>query len=137
MPGLRVVLDTNVLVSGLAYPGSVPGRLVAAWHQGGLDVVLSRSILDEMVRVLPRMSRVTLSATEIRDLADSFMFLADIVEPAGAQDNSLRDPADQPVLQTLWASGANDLITGDKDLLALADRHPIITPAEFWARHGG
>jgi putative PIN family toxin of toxin-antitoxin system len=137
MPGLRVVLDTNVLVSGLACPGSVPGRLVAAWHQGGLDVVLSRSILDEMVRVLPRLSRVTLSATEIRDLADSFMFLADIVEPAGAQDNSLRDPVDQPVLQTLWASGANDLITGDKDLLALADRHPIITPAEFWARHGG
>ena len=99
--------------------------------------MLSRYILDEMVRVLPRLSRVTLSATELRDLADSFMFLSDIVEPAGAQDNSLRDLADQPVLQTLWASGTNDLITGDKDLLALGDRHPIITPAEFWARNGG
>ena len=87
MPGLRVVLDTNVLVSGLAYPGSVPGRIVMAWRQGGLEVVLSRYILDELVRVLPRLSRVRLTPTEIRDLADSFMFLADIVEPLGAQVN--------------------------------------------------
>lgn len=137
MAGLCVVLDTNVLVSGLAYPSSVPGRIVTAWRQGGLDVVLSRYILDEMVRVLPRLSRVTLSATEIRDLADSFMFLADVVEPADAQDEQLRDPADQPVLQTLLSSKANYLITGDKDLLALATRYPIVTPAEFWAQHGG
>lgn len=137
MPGLRVVLDTNVLVSGLAYPGSLPGRIVTAWRQGGLDVVLSRYILDEMVRVLPRLSRVTLSAAEIRDLADSFMFLADVVEPAGEQDKDLRDPSDQLVLATLLASEANYLIIGDKDLLALADRYPVITPAGFWARHGG
>lgn len=137
MPGLRVVLDTNVLVSGLAYPGSVPGRIVTAWRQGGLDVVLSRYILDEMVRVLPRLPRVTLSSEEIRDLADSFMFLADIVEPSGPRDAQLRDPADQSVLQTLLASAANYLVTGDKDLLALADRYPIVTPAGFWARHGG
>jgi uncharacterized protein len=137
MPGLRIVLDTNVLVSGLAYPGSVPGRIISVWRQGGLDVVLSRYILDEMVRVLPRLSRVTLSAEEIRDLADSFMFLADIIEPAAEQDLTLRDPSDQPVLGTLLSSRADYLITGDKDLLALAERHPILTPAAFWERHGG
>ncbi|ODT38334.1 MAG: putative toxin-antitoxin system toxin component, PIN family [Lautropia sp. SCN 70-15] len=136
MPHLRVVLDTNVLVSGLAYPVSVRGRIVTAWRQGGLDVVLSRYILDEMARVLPRLSRVKLSAAEIRDLVDSFMFLADVVEPTGAPDENLRDPADQPVLATLLASQATYLITGDKDLLALADRYPIVTPADFWARHG-
>jgi len=136
MSGLRVVLDTNVLVSGLAYPGSVPGRIVAIWRQGGLDVVLSRYILDEMVRVLPRLSRIHLSPSEIRDLADSLMFLADIVEPDAEQDSTLRDPADQPVLATLQASKADYLITGDKDLLALAEKYPIITPSTFWARHG-
>ncbi len=73
MPGLRVVLDTNVLVSGLAYPGSVPARIVAAWRQGGLDAELSRYISDEMIRVLPRLPRVQMTATEIRDLADSLM----------------------------------------------------------------
>lgn len=136
MAGLRVVLDTNVLVSGLAYPGSVPGRIVAIWRQGGLDVALSHYILDEMVRVLPRLSRIGMTSAEIRDLADSFMFLADVVEPEGAQDANLRDPADQPVLLTLLAAKADYLITGDKDLLALANQYPIVTPAEFWARHG-
>jgi putative PIN family toxin of toxin-antitoxin system len=140
MPGLRVVLDTNVLVSGLAYPGSVPGRIVGIWRQGGLDVVLSRYILDEMVRVLPRLSRIHLSSSEIRDLADSLMFLADIVDPDAEpdveQDSSLRDPADQQVLATLRASKADYLITGDKDLLALAEKYPIVTPSTFWARHG-
>lgn len=136
MPGLRVVLDTNVLVSGLAYPESVPGRIVTTWRLGGLDVVLSHYILDEMVRVLPRLPRMRLSSAEIRDLADSFMFLADIVEPSGTRDAQLRDEADQPVLQTLLVSKANCLITGDKDLLALSDRYPVVTPAEFWARHG-
>lgn len=137
MPGLRVVLDTNVLVSGLAYPGSVPGRIVAAWRQGGLEVALSRYILDELVRVLPRLPRICMTSAEIRDLADSFMFLADIVEPEGAHDVNLRDPADQPVLLTLLAAKADYLVTGDKDLLVLASQYPILTPSEFWTRHGG
>ncbi|MBR8652840.1 putative toxin-antitoxin system toxin component, PIN family [Achromobacter sp. Marseille-Q0513] len=136
MPGLRVVLDTNVLVSGLAYPTSMPGRIVAAWRHGGLDVALSHYILDELVRVLPRLPRLQMTPAEIRDLADSLMFLADIVEPAKARDEGLRDEADQPVLQTLLAAQAQYLITGDKDLLALAGRYPIISPADFCARHG-
>jgi putative PIN family toxin of toxin-antitoxin system len=133
---MRVVLDTNVLVSGIAYPESVPGRIVRVWRQGGLDVVLSRYILDEMSRVLPRMTRISLTPDQIRDLADSFMFLADIVEPDGEQDAGLRDAADQQVLPTLRASQANYLITRDKDLLALAEKYPIVTPAVFWERHG-
>ncbi len=135
MAGLRVVLDTNVLVSGLAYTGSVPGRIVTVWRAGGLDVVLSRYILEETRRVLPRMTKMGLSLEEIRDLVDSFMFLADIVEPDG-WDESLRDPADQKVLGTLLASKADYLITGDKDLLVLAEKYSIVTPAAFWERHG-
>jgi putative PIN family toxin of toxin-antitoxin system len=136
MPGLRVVLDTNVLVSGLAYPGSIPGRIVSVWRQGGLDVVLSRFILDELERVLPRLPRIGLTPGEIRDLADSFMFLADVVEPDAEQEPGLRDVADQQVLATFRASHADYLITGDKDLLVLAGKYPIVTPAEFWERHG-
>ncbi|HEY1647920.1 MAG TPA: putative toxin-antitoxin system toxin component, PIN family [Terracidiphilus sp.] len=137
MAGIRVVLDTNVLVSGLAYPASIPGRILRAWQQGGLSVVLSRYILDEMAAVLPRLARNTLSPEEIRDLADSFLFLAEVVEPSAASDEMLRDKADALVLGTLLASGADYLITGDKDLLALAERYPIVTPAMFWERHGG
>jgi len=136
MPSPRVVLDTNVLVSGLAYPGSVPGRIVAAWRGGGLNVALSRYILDELVRVLPRLPRIRMTPAEIRDLADSFMFEAEMVEPQGRRETRLRDPDDQPVLRTLLAAKADYLITGDKDLLALAGQYPILAPAQFWARHG-
>jgi putative PIN family toxin of toxin-antitoxin system len=136
MPGLRVVLDTNVLVSGLAYPGSIPGRIVGAWRQGSLDVVLSHYILDELARVLPKLTRLQLSPTDIRDLLDSLMFITNIVEPEATQVAALRDPADQPVLATWRAAQTQYLITGDKDLLALAAAYPIVTPADFWARHG-
>lgn len=132
---MRVVLDTDVLVSGLAYPASVPGRIVAAWRQGVLEVVLSRYILDELIRVLPRLKRIEMTSLEIRDLVDSFMFLADIVEPDGNDETDLRDPSDQPVLRTLIAGEAQYLITGDKDLLVLEEQYPIISPAEFWQRH--
>ncbi|MFY8107161.1 MAG: putative toxin-antitoxin system toxin component, PIN family [Elstera sp.] len=137
MRGLRVVLDTNVLVSGLTYPRSIPGQIVSAWRHGAIETVLSHYIIEEMVRVLPRLAQNRLSPSAIRDLADSLLFLADIIEPEGVQDAALRDPADQPILGTFLAARAQYLITGDKDLLALAGDYPILTPAAFWARHGG
>ena len=136
MAELRVVLDTNVLVSGLAYPGSIPGRILDAWRQGGMNLVLSRYILDEMARVLPRLRRISLTPSEIRNLADSFMFMAEMVEPSTEFDERLREKSDQLVLGTLRAAQADYLVTGDKDLLALAEWYPIVTPAAFWERHG-
>ena len=139
---LRVVLDTNVLLSGLAYPGSLPGRIVAAWRHGSVDVVLSTFILDELRRVLPRLSaRHGLSSREIDDLVDILSIQAELVEPDAVSDDALRDGNDQPELAILLAgmrTGSLDyLITGDKDLLALAGTYPILTPAALWNRHGG
>jgi putative PIN family toxin of toxin-antitoxin system len=136
VPNPRVVLDANVLVSGIVYPTGISGRILDAWRRGCLDVVLSRHILDEMIRVLPRLPRLKLTAAEIRDLADSPLFQAAIVEPDSIIEPALRDPADQQVLGTLRVSEADYLITGDKDLLALAGRYSILTPAAFWAKHG-
>jgi uncharacterized protein len=137
MAGLRVVLDTNVVVSGLAYPASIPGSIVSACRQGTLDVVVSRFILDEVRRILPRLTRIRLSADEVRDLTDALMFQTDVVEPDTSTDPELRDGTDQQILATFRAAQARYLITGDKDLLVLAHRYPIVTPAWFWARHGG
>lgn len=142
MPSLRVVLDTNVLLSGIAYPASVPGKIVGAWKYGALEVVLSVFILDELRRVLPRLThRHGLSAAEIDDIVDIFSIQAEVIDPAPVQDAALADLNDQPVLGTLIAalqqSHADALITGDKALLALADRYPIRTPAQFWTAHGG
>jgi len=134
---IRVVLDANVLVSGLAYPKGIPGQIVNAWLTGSLAVVLSRYILDEMVRVLPRVPANRRTPEEIRDLAEGFLGSAQIVVPDSEIEPDLRDPADQQILGTLRASKADYLITGDKDLLALAEKYSILTPAAFWARHGG
>lgn len=139
---LRVVLDTNVLLSGLAYPGSLSGRIVAAWRHGSVEVVLSTFILEELRRALPRLSaRHGLSSREIDDLVDILSIQAELVEPEPITDEALRDDNELPVLGTLLAgmrTGNLDyLITGDKDLLALAGTYPILTPAEFWGRHGG
>lgn len=137
MASLRVVLDTNVLVSGLAYPASIPGQIVAAWRQGIVDVALSRPILDEVARVLPRLNhRLHWGDADFTDLLEILSILADVVEPLPLPRGTVRDAADLAVLGTLLAAEADYLVTGDLDLLALADRHPIVTPAEFWRRHG-
>ena len=138
---MRVVLDTNVIVAGMAYPAGPPGRIVAAWRSGALQVVLSAWILAECERVLPRLRPYsTLTPAEIRELVERMAFEAEVVEPdlaamAQAADARVRDAADEPVLATLLASGADLLVTGDKDLLALSDQFPILTPAAFCDRH--
>ena len=127
----RVVLDTNVLVSGMAYPGGIPGRITSACQQGSLALVLSNYFLDEFVRVLPKLARARFKPSEIEDLAAGLLFRAEIVEPGAHRNECPRDENDQLVLGTMPASAADYLITGDKDLLALAYRYPIVTPAEF------
>jgi putative PIN family toxin of toxin-antitoxin system len=141
---MRVVLDTNVLLSGLAYPHSGPGRIVAAWRAGSLEVVLSSFVLDELARVLHRLNhRLKLSPLERKDLIDSLALQADVIEPGegalqAARTSGLaqRDGADVAILALLIDCGAECLISGDKDLLALSDRFPILAPAPFCLRHG-
>jgi len=123
---LRVVLDTNVLLSGIAYPASVPGKILAAWRHGSVDVLLSSYIVEELRRVLPRLAhRHGLTLAEVDDLVDALSIQAEILEPLASIEPALRDVDDQPVLATLLAalkiSGADYLITGDKDLLTLAE----------------
>ena len=139
---LRIVLDTNVLLSGIAYPASLPGKILSAWRHGSVEVVLSTFILDELRRVLPRLtSRHGLTLAEIDDLVDGLSILAEIIDPSTTVDPELRDINDQPVLGTLLSAlngaGTDYLITGDKDLLVLADRYPILAPAAFWEKHSG
>jgi len=137
LPSLRVVLDTNVLVSGLAYPDGVPGRIVAVWRRGSLDVVLSLHLLDEVRRVLPRLNhRLKWRKADFADFVDLLAIQAELVEPQELPEGTARDATDVPVLGTLIAAGADYLVTGDGDLLALADRYPIVSPAEFWKKHG-
>lgn len=142
MVSIQAVLGTNVILSGMAYPSSVPGKIMQAWRSGAIEVFLSEYILDEVRRVLPRLRhRHGMSDAEIDDLVDILGLLAELVEPAPLPQDAVRDAKDTPVLGTLitgvQAHSVDYLITGDKDLLALRDHYPITTPSEFWKRHGG
>ena len=77
---------------------------------------------------LPRLShRHALTSAEIDDLLDILLIQAEILEPHAPDEKLLRDANDLPVLGTLLAAvqagNIDYLITGDKDLLALADRY--------------
>ena len=138
MPTLRVVLDTNVLASGVVYRKSIPGRIIGAWNQGSINAVLSRHILDELARILPRFDHILRwRPSEYENLIDTLTLRSERVEPEVLRPDAVRDPGDIPVLGTLLASKADYLITGDKDLLTLTKQYPtIISPADFWRKHG-
>ena len=78
---------------------------------------------------------------EIDDLVDVLSMQADVIAPLAITEPELRDTQDLPVLGILLSpiktSYSDYLITSDKDLLALADRYPIVMPAQFWATHAG
>lgn len=138
---MRVVIDTNVLVSGLAFPGGPPGRIVSAWRAGSFGLVVSEFVLDELARILPALSaRTGFTEADVRDFVDLLRVVATVVEPtptalARALASGLRDPDDMPILATLIAADADCLVTGDKDLLALSGMYPIMSPSGFCARY--
>lgn len=138
MPTLRVVLDTNVLASGIVYGDSVPGRVVGAWNKGSIRIVLSHYILGELARILPRFDyKLRWTPSKYANLIDILTLRAELVDPESLNPKAVRDPGDLSVLGTLVASKADYLITGDKDLLTLTKQYPtIISPADFWRRHG-
>ncbi len=134
---MRVVIDTNVMLSGLIKPGSVPGRILRAWRDGSFRLVLSEFLLEEIAVALARpkiQALVPWPAPQIDRFVLELRAFCDVVEPAVLDFDYPRDPDDIPVLATLIASGADVLVTGDRDLLVLREDYPIETLAEFVLR---
>lgn len=137
---MRLVLDTNVLVSGLLFPGGPPSRLVKGWRAGAFDLVISDFVLDELVRTWQHLApRLKVAPNDLADFLDTIAMRAellrvdaDMLAQAGAA--KLRDPNDLPILALLIGSAADFLVTGDKDLLVLADTYSILSPADFVGR---
>jgi putative PIN family toxin of toxin-antitoxin system len=134
---VKVVLDTNVLLSGLMVPDGVPGRVVAAWREARFDLVISVHQLAEIGRALayPKIRRILdWDDRRIEQFIRQLYIRTQIVDLAGISVEVPSDPDDAPILATLVAAKADVLITGDGDLLALRNRYAILTPAEFVRR---
>ncbi len=134
---MNVVLDTNVLLSGLILPESVPGKIVQAWREARFELVLSEGMLAEIRRILSYAKihkRLRWDEEEIERFLLLLRFKSIIIDPPPTTFDRLRDPEHAFVLAALLDSGAEALITGDKDLLLLAGQYPIISPSEFVKR---
>ena len=134
---MKVVLDTNVLLSGLMVPEGTPGRIVRAWAEVRFEVALSLNQLAEIGRALeyPKIRRkLGWDDQKIELFIKQLYIRAEVIELGPLSVEVLRDPDDAPILATLAAAKADVLVTGDRDLLALRDRYPIETPAEFVRR---
>ena len=127
-----------MLLSGLMYPSSIPGRIVGAWRNASFDLVMTRGQLTEIARVLsyPKITRVLRWEREEiqRFLRQVYLRSVMIELPREIQIAVPNDPDDSPMLASLVIAKAEYLVTGDSDLLALRTRYPILTPAEFAAK---
>jgi putative PIN family toxin of toxin-antitoxin system len=129
---IRVVLDTNVLVSGLLFGGS-PGKLLDLWKIGTIRLMMSRVMLDEFLRVLAY-PKLRLSEEEIHYLL--YVEVLPHVEMVEVHPGPILIPADlsdDMFLQCAVAAGAKYIISGDRHLLQLKSykRINILSPAEF------
>ena len=134
---MKIVLDTNVLLSGLMFPEGAPGRIVAAWAGARFEVALSLDQLGEIARVLeyPKIRRkLGWDDGKIESFIKQLYIRAEVIELGSISVEVPGDPDDAPILATLAAANADILVTGDGDLLALRAKHPIETPAEFVRR---
>ena len=131
---LRVVLDTNVLVSGLLGGASTP--VLQHWRRGGFVLVLSSAIYEEYRAVLLR-PKFKLPPTLIEDLLAFIHERAEWVEPVHAHQIA-RDPADDKFLDVAIVGQIDYLVSADQDLLVLEAFAgiPIISPWDFVSKLG-
>ena len=119
---LRVVLDTNVIESGTILRHGVPFAILEAWRTGASRLVSSAAQRADLVDVLrrPKFARYySLGHPEVGAILNRLDRDAEMVAPAAIVPVAVRDPDDERILAIGLGGGADLLVTGDQDLLAL------------------
>lgn len=127
---LRVVIDTNVLISGIVF-GGTPERLVRMFVDGSIDTVISEELLTELRRTINR--RFPNFVPRLDELEVSLRAEALLV-PLGSKTVTIcRDPDDNKVIETALIGKCQYIVSGDKDLLDLGSYEgvTVLPPAEF------
>ena len=131
---MRVMLDTNVLLSALLFPSERMDRMMRCIFEEH-RLVLSSFVVDELGYVVNR--KFPAKAAAVDRLLSAMSY--ELVYTPQVMDRSwfdIRDPKDYPVLYTAILEDVDVLITGDKDFADVGIDHPeIMTPAEFIAQY--
>ncbi len=127
---MRIVLDTNIIISGLLSETGPPGQLLRLWLEGKFELATSKSQLGELARVFDyKKIQIRISSDQARDFLGHIDALAFVVDTLPIVDLS-PDPDDNPILSTAIETKADFIVSGDKpDLLSLkkVEGIPIIT----------
>jgi uncharacterized protein len=131
---IRAVIDTNILVSALVFSRGKLSRCRQLWQDGKFTPLVSKLTVTELIRVLayPRFKLTSIDREDL--LADYLPFCETVEMPSELpQIPPCRDPYDEPFLHLALFGQADYLVTGDRDLLILADVFscPIVTAEYF------
>ena len=132
---MRLVVDTNVLVSAFLWQGT-PGRLIELAAEAEIELFTSRALIDELSEVLHRQKlakQVEATGLTAAQMVRHYSRRLAQVVPAGKLANpASRDVDDDAVLACALTASANLIVSGDKDLLALKHYQgiAIVTPAQ-------
>lgn len=135
---LRVVLDTNVLVSALLYRDGELAWLAEAWTAGFVVPLADQSVIDELLRILIQLGarKFQLQEPAVQEILSRYVSFAELV-PAGLDDKlplpKCKDPDDQKFLELAVRGSADVLVTNDGALLGLSrrTRFLILAPGKF------
>jgi len=131
---MRIMLDTNVLLSALLFPGERMNRMMQSIFEDH-RLVLSSFVVDELLYVVKRKFPGKFQAVD-RLLSSMSFELAYTQQEMEQGLFEIRDRKDYPVLYTAIQDGVDVLITGDKDFSEVDVEHPeILTPAQFLERY--
>lgn len=138
LPKFKVIIDTNVWLSGILW-GGVPGEILKTWRNNielkddNFTIVFSKEILKEIWEKLKEIARrADEDIYTLKEWLDIIEDQGEFVEPS-EKVSVCRDEKDNKFLEAALASNADFLITGDKDLLVLKKykKTKIITPRRF------
>lgn len=129
---MRIIIDTNVLISGIFFAG-LPGRLLQFWKDGHLTLVASSEIFYEYAEVIRRLGK-RYPAIETSDIIDLLAVELEMVKAKKLRESICRDPDDDKFIACALSAKVEIVITGDKDLLVLRTYKGIrfLSPAQFF-----
>ena len=128
---MRVILDTNVFVSGIFWTGA-PFRILEAWQGKKIKPIFSQEILNEYNRVAHILAQ-KYKQKNIIEIIELLLIYGEIATPSCLKEAVSRDPDDDKFIACALGADCPIIVSGDKDLLTISGYQEIniLTPAEF------